>query len=118
MKKTLTMILLAAAGSMAMAKLPPLSDEAKAKADEAKAKADHTAKVDAYKLCLAQDRTAAHYLRTAKDAKPVATAPCADPGAFQPPKPLEAAAAHSPAATAVAPPADKKADAAQAAAKK
>lgn len=112
MKKTLTMILLATAGSLAMAKLPPLSEEAQAKAAEAKAKADHAAKVDAWKLCLAQDKAAAHYRRTAKDAQPATATPaCADPGAFQPPKPIEAAGAHSPAATAVAPPADKQAGA-------
>ena len=97
---------LALAGGAALAKLPPLSPEAKAKADETKAKADHAAKIDAYKLCQAQDKTAALYygnMKTAgKETKPaVSTAACADPG---PLPPLEQAGAHSPPQTAAQPP--------------
>lgn len=100
-------------GFAAHAKLPTpvLTDEAKAKAAEAAAKTAWTAKVDAYKLCLAQDRAAADHQQTAKAKglalKPVvAVPPCADPGTFAyvPPKPIEASGAHSPAATAVSPP--------------
>lgn len=108
----------------AQAKLPPLSPEAKAKAEEAKAKAAWTDKVGSFKLCQSMDRTAAHYYKTSgKDAKAATTtAPCADPGPFvyTPPEaapaaatpaaaapPIEAAGAHSPAKTAVAPPNDK-----------
>ena len=69
--------------SVALAKLPAPTPEAAAKAAEAAAKAAWSGKVDNYKLCQAQDRVAAHYRKTAKDAKPAAaSAPCADPGPF------------------------------------
>lgn len=102
-----SLCLAAALGTLALslaapaaAKLPPPSPEAKAKADEAKAKTAHGEKVGAYKLCLAMERTAAHYRATAKGLgkeapPPVATPPCADPGpfAYTPP---EAASAPKP----------------------
>jgi hypothetical protein len=99
----------------ALAKLPPPSDDAKAKAAEAAAKTAYADKVGAYKLCQSMDRVAATYLadakRAGKDMKPVATPPCADPGpfAYTPPsqKPLEAAGAHSPPGAAVSPPSTK-----------
>ncbi|MEY4436301.1 MAG: hypothetical protein RL175_1256, partial [Pseudomonadota bacterium] len=56
MNKALFALILAAVSATAFAKLPPLSDEAKAKADEAKAKTAHTAKADAYLLCKSQDK--------------------------------------------------------------
>lgn len=89
----------------AMAKLPAPSDEAKAKAAEAAAKTAHAGKVDAYQLCKSQDKTAAHYYKTAKsDGKEthpaVATAPCTDPGAFSY---VPAGAASAPAAAPAAP---------------
>lgn len=65
---------------LAYAKLPPPSEEAKAKADEAKAKTEYGDKVGAYKLCLAQNRVAENYLK-AKSQKPQLTA-CQDPGPF------------------------------------
>ena len=112
----------------ALAKLPAPSDEAKAKAAEAAAKAAHAGKGDAYQLCKWQDKVAASYLKSAKAAgketKPAAeTPPCAEPGAFAygPPevaKPLEAAGAHSPAATATGPPSSNTPAAAIAPAKK
>lgn len=76
--------LLCAALSSAHAKLPAPSPEAKAAADEAKAKTAHGDKVAAYKLCLAMDRTVAHYVKTVgQAAKPLAPIPpCADPGPF------------------------------------
>jgi hypothetical protein len=92
----------------AMAKLPPPSDEAKAKAAEAAAKTAWTDKAGTYQLCRAMERSVAHYRKTTKAAPaPVATPPCADPGPFVPPPPLEAAGAHSPATPAVAPPNSK-----------
>ena len=104
-------------GSAVMAKLPALSDEAKAKAAEAAAKAAWSGKVDAYLFCKSQDKVAAHYYKTAKAAnketKPaIAMPPCADPGAFsytpaEAVKPLEASGAHSPAPTATSPPSSK-----------
>ena len=120
MKKLLTLGLLAAASATVLAKLPPLSDEAKAKAAEAAAKTAWTGKVDAYQLCKAQDKVAAAYYKSAKAAgketKPPMPAPaCADPGPFTytPPeaKPIEAAGAHSPAGTATSPPSTKQPDA-------
>lgn len=73
--------------STAWAKLPPPSDEAKAKAAEAAAKTAHGNKVDAYKLCKNMDAVAARYYADAKKAgketKPAVPTPaCADPGPF------------------------------------
>lgn len=118
MSKALKQILLAGCalltGAAVMAKLPALSEDAKAKAAEAAAKTAWSGKVDAYLSCRSQDKVAAHYYTTAKaqnkDVKPpTATPPCVDPGVFSytPPetaKPLEAAGAHSPAPTATSPP--------------
>jgi hypothetical protein len=56
MNKKLFALLLAFVSATAFAKLPPLNDEAKAKAEEAKAKTAHTGKVDAYLLCKSQDK--------------------------------------------------------------
>ena len=106
MNKALFALILAAASATAFAKLPPLDDEAKAKAEEAKAKTAHTAKADAYLLCKSQDKVAAHVQRTnkAKAGKPDTTPPCADPGKFvyAPPE-APAVAASAPAAVAAAP---------------
>lgn len=104
---------LACAGA-ALAKLPPPSDEAKAKAAEAAAKAAWAGKVDNYKLCQSMNQVAARYLSEAKkagkEAKAVDTPACADPGAFVYPPPAAAAPAApaAPAATAAAAPAPKK----------
>lgn len=54
-------VAMAATAGTVWAKLPPLSDEAKAKAAEAKAKADDAAKKDAEQLGKAQDRAVANY---------------------------------------------------------
>jgi hypothetical protein len=99
---------LSLAAGAALAKLPPLSDEAKAKAEEAKAKAAWGDKVAAYQLCKANDRVAARTLAEQKKAgKPVgevvATPACADPGPFVYTPPEAAAAAPAaPATTATA----------------
>jgi hypothetical protein len=93
----------------ALAKLPALSDEAKAKAAEAAAKTAWSGKVDAYMLCKYQDKVAASYHKTAKgsgkETKPaVATPPCADPGPFvYAPAPAGAPTAVAPATPAPAP---------------
>lgn len=115
--RTMKRVALLSAGllcaGIAAAKLPPLSDDAKAKAAEAAAKTAHGDKVGAYQLCQSMDRVAAKYFAAAKqsgrEVKPAtATPPCADPGQFAltPPaaKPLETAGAHSPPGTAVSPP--------------
>ena len=121
MKKLFITSVLLAACSLAAAKLPAPTPEAKAKSDEAAAKAAWAGKVDAYKLCQAQDQVATRYMTSAqaagKETKPAtATPPCADPGDFayipaEAPKPLEASGAHSPAATATSPPSSKVPDA-------
>lgn len=93
--------------STAWAKLPPPSDEAKAKAAEAAAKAAHGNKVEAYKLCKNMDAVAARYYadakKSGKETKPAVSTPaCADPGPFvyTPAAPAPAAA---PVAAAAAP---------------
>lgn len=121
MKKILIASLLLSASALALAKLPPLNDEAKAKAAEAAAKAAWSGKVDVYQLCQSQDKVAARYYESTKAAgrqtRPASATPaCDDPGAFTyaPPeaaKPIEAAGAHSPAATAASPPSSKQPDA-------
>jgi hypothetical protein len=112
MKRVVGIIALGLCTTGVIAKLPPLSDDAKAKAAEAAAKTAYGDKVGAYKLCQSMDRVAATYLADAKkagkDIKPVATPACVDPGpfAYTPPgqKPVEAAGAHSPPGKAVSPP--------------
>jgi len=103
------------------AKLPPPSDEARAKAAETAAKSAWTDKVGAYKTCLAMDRTAENYRKTraaqGKEARPaIATPPCTDPGPFVASpvaaRPLEAAGAHSPPETNSGPPGGPKPQAA------
>jgi len=54
-------VAMAATAGTVWAKLPPLSDEAKAKAAEAKVKADDAAKKDAEQLGKSQDKAAANY---------------------------------------------------------
>jgi len=104
-----------------LAKLPPPSDEAQAKAAETAAKSAWSDKVGAYKTCLAIDRTAENYRKTrvaqGKEVRPaIATAPCADPGPFVASpavaRPLEAAGAHSPPETNSGPPGGPKPQAA------
>ena len=107
------------AGGGALAKLPPLSDDAKAKAAEASSKAAWNDKVGLYKLCQSMDRVAATYRARSLAAGHAASAaeqtpPCADPGPYVPlevtpaaSKPLEASGAHSPPGTATSPPSNK-----------
>ena len=103
----------------ASAKLPPVSDEAKAKAGETAARAQWSDKVAAYQLCVAMDRTADAYRKSAKSTgkeapQPIETPPCSNPGPFAASpvtplaqKPLEASGAHSPPGTASSPPSTK-----------
>ena len=114
MKRILTLAALSVATGAAMAKLPPLSDEAKAKAAETAAKTAHGNKVADYQLCKSMDRVAAgyrdHAKKAGKDVKPATETPaCADPGPFVYTPPAPAAAAPAATATAaVAAPAAKK----------
>ena len=93
MKTLCAAAVLAVVSSLASAKLPAPSDEAKAKTAEAAAKTAWAGKVDGYKLCLSQDKVVAHYKKVpvvkevkapAKAASAVASAPvgCVDPGPF------------------------------------
>jgi hypothetical protein len=104
MKKISIAVLLLGASALVIAKLPAPSDEAKAKAAEASAKTAWSGKVDAFKLCKTQDKVAAKAAKSGKAGKPVATAPCADPGPFvYTPAVVVAAAAPVAAAPAAAP---------------
>jgi len=109
MKRCLVLTALALAGAAALAKLPPPSDDAKAKAAEAAAKTAHGNKVADFQLCKSMERVATQYMADAKKAgkdikAATATPPCADPGAFvyPPPAPGAAAPAAAPAAPAAA----------------
>ena len=82
MKKILIACLMLSASAVSLAKLPPVSDEAKAKAAEAAAKTAWAGKVDAFTLCKSQDKAAAKAAKSGKAGKAVATPPCADPGPF------------------------------------
>ena len=107
MKKLFTLTAFTAVAlfaTVAAAKIPApvLTDEAKLKAAETAAKTAWSGKKENFLLCQWQDKSAAHYRKTAANAKPAAaTPPCADPGAFVFPVP-EAAAAAAPAAPAAA----------------
>ena len=103
----LTVLMFAVLAVPAFAKLPPLSDDAKAKAAEAGAKTAWSNKVADFQLCKSMDKSAARYFAAmklaGKDAKPAtATPPCADPGPFAAPgsAPAAPAAAATPAAPA------------------
>jgi hypothetical protein len=77
---------LSAVVASAAAKLPPPSEEAKAKSAEAAAKAAWAGKVASYQLCKSMDSVAARYIAEAKSAgktvTPVETPPCVDPGPY------------------------------------
>jgi len=110
MKKILIAALMLSASAVSLAKLPPVSDEAKAKAAEATAKTAWTGKVDGFALCKAQDKAAAKTAKSGKAGKATATPPCADPGPFV----YTPAVAAAPAAAPAAPPAVAGAPAAKA----
>ncbi|MBO9512904.1 MAG: hypothetical protein J7549_02215 [Variovorax sp.] len=121
MKKSLPLLcgvlavgLAAAPGAFAKLPAPAATPEAQAKAAETAAKAAWTTKVETYQLCRAQERVVAHVNAGLTAAgkpvpTPTPTPACADPGPFafaapEPPKPIEASGAHSPAPTAGSPP--------------
>ena len=94
MKSSLITVAALAACSLALAKLPPPDEAAKAKAAEAAAKSGWQAKVDAYELCKVQDRIAAKYkgARQAQAAPAAAQAASAAGSASKPPVPTAATA--------------------------
>ena len=94
---------LTVASAGAWAKLPPPSEEAKAKAEEAKVKAAETAKAEAEQLANAQNRVAEAFIQQQKakgiTVKPTPIVPPAPPAAAAPAAPVAAApAAPAPAA--------------------
>ena len=114
MRAAIVLITLAYA-TIACGKLPPPSDDDRAKGAQTAAKAAWDDKVSLYKTCVAMDRVAEVYRRDLKDAgkqipAPAATAPCTNPGPYVAPvtpvasKPLETSEAHSPPGTAISPP--------------
>ena len=91
MRNPLLAVLAATVSSMALAKLPAATPEAQAKAAEAAAKSAWSGKVDAYQLCLAQDKVAARFRQ--KAAEGASTAACVNPGPFVYTPPAEQPAA-------------------------
>lgn len=95
-KQFALILALTVAASTAWAKLPPPSEEAKAKAEEAKAAAAEKAKVDAEQLGKAQDRVAEKYIKDQKAkgviVKPTPIVPPAPPAVAPAPAPVAAAA--------------------------
>jgi hypothetical protein len=113
-------VIVSALAGSCFAKLPPATDEEKAKAAEVAAKSAWADKVGLYQLCVASDAIADRYRKVLKaDGKdaptptPIATGACANPGPYVSQltpavsKPLEASGAHSPPGTAVSPPSTK-----------
>jgi hypothetical protein len=100
--RLLSLLLLAAFGSGAWAKLPApqLDDAAKAKAAETTAKAAWQAKIDAFQLCKVQDRIAAKSKGNGAKAVQVAARSASAPTAAAS---AQTAAASAPAAAASAP---------------
>jgi hypothetical protein len=102
-----------AASGLALAKLPPPDEAAKAKAADAAAKSAWQAKVDAFLLCKAQDRVAAKYKASHPEvpkaqvamASTTAAAPAAPTTAAAPATTTAAAAPAAPAPAAAAKPA-------------
>lgn len=94
-------VMLAVSSSLAFAKLPPPTEEQKAKAEETKAKAAETAKKDAELLGKAQDRVAERYIHQMRakgiDVKPTPIPPPA-PAAGTPPPAASAVPAQATAA--------------------
>jgi hypothetical protein len=111
LKRTVAFCALAITAA-AMAKLPPPTPQEQETLKLNAAKAAHTAKVDAYKLCLSQNKVAEAYLRDQKAAgkayTPESTPACADPGPFVAPAAAPAAAAPAQPASMTAAPAPKK----------
>jgi hypothetical protein len=103
MTKILVSGVLMVACGLALAKLPPPDDAAKAKAAETAAKAAWQAKVDGFMLCKAQDKVAARYKTVAKAAPKDAT-PAPAGAAAAAATPAQPAASGTPVAAAPPPP--------------
>jgi hypothetical protein len=99
MQKILVSAVIIAASSLALAKLPPPDDAAKAKAAEASAKAAWQSKVGAYQQCKVEDKLAAQHKSTAGKANAASAPPQA--AASAPPQ-AAASSGTAPAGTPVA----------------
>ena len=108
----LMLVACALSSGVALAKLPPPSEEAKAKAEEGKAKAAHGDKLAAFQLCNSMDKVTQRPLEEHKERKAVELPKCQDPGPF---RYVAAAPATAPSPAAVAAPAAPAASAADAA---
>jgi outer membrane lipoprotein-sorting protein len=103
LRKFALILALTVTSAGAWAKLPPPSEEAKAKAEEAKVKAAETAKTEGELLGKSQDRVAEKYIKDQK-AKGIVVKPTpippppppAPPAAAAPPAPAPAAAPAAP----------------------
>jgi hypothetical protein len=93
--KFAAILALTVAASGAWAKLPPLTDEQKAKAEEAKAAAAERAKVEAEQLANAQNRVAEAFIKQQKAKGIIVT-----PTPIVPPAQAAAAPAAAPVASA------------------
>jgi len=109
----LALIVFALFTAVALAKLPPPTEEATARATAVSAKSAWDDKVAAYQTCLADERVADTYRKNMKATGQIApppspAPPCTDPGPYATPgtpvRPLEASGAHSPPETATTPP--------------
>ena len=97
MSKILVSAVIIAASGLALAKLPPPDEAAKAKAAETSAKAAWQAKVGAYQQCKVEDKIAAQHKSTAAKAPNGAKAPTTPA-----PAPAVASSGAAPAGTPVA----------------
>jgi hypothetical protein len=113
MKTVVVWAVLTVGCGVALAKLPPPDEAAKAKAAETTAKAAWQAKVDAFLLCRAQDKVVAAYKSSAKASPRDGRVAAAPPSGAQP-VPAQPAAAQP--AAGAQPPAAQPGAAAQAAA--
>lgn len=107
MMKKLGLCLMLLFSTGVFAKLPPPTDEAKAKADEVKAKTAWSDKVAAFQLCKSQDKVAERYHKENKQAastKDFKAVKCEDPGPFAYTPPVPPSIAPGGAATGTAPP--------------
>jgi glucose dehydrogenase len=95
LRTLVTGVVLALTANAGWSKLPPPTEEQKAKAEEAKAKAAETAKKDGEALARTQEQVAERYLKLMKEkgieVKPTPIAPPTSPAAAAPPAPATGA---------------------------
>lgn len=120
MKRFTFAVFLMISSTAVWAQQAAVSPAAQAKAKEAAAKAAWTGKMDAYKLCMAQNVVAERYRSNPPNGQivrpPSTSMTCTDPGpyTYEPaePRTIEESGAHSPSETAKSPPSTTLPDAA------